>query len=164
MAAAFPILMMAGAGLSAMGAIQQANAAKSAALYNATLKERDAGLAMQQADREAQQVRWASARAQGSLLAGYGASGITTDTGSPLDVLANSASQAKLDEETVLYNGKLKATGYMSGAALDRAQANNVEQQGQLSAASYLIGGAGQSGYAYARTGAGREPLTMREP
>ena len=161
MAAAFPIMMMTGAAVSAAGAIQQANQAKSAALYNATLKERDAGLALQQADRESQQVRWASARAQGGLVAGYGASGVATDTGSPLDVLAMSASQAKLDEETVLWNGKLKATGFMSGAALDRSQAKNVEQQGQLSAASYLIGGIGQSGYAYARTGAGREPLTQ---
>src|ERR1043165_2962783 len=145
MAAAFPVMMMAGAALSAAGAIQQANAAKSAAFYNATLKERDAAIATSQSQQEAQQVRWASRRAQGSLLADYGASGVTTDTGSPLDVLANSASQAKLDEETVLYKGKLAATGYMSDAALFRNQGTVAEQQGQLQAASYLIGGAGQA-------------------
>jgi len=80
--------MMMGAALSAAGAIQQANAEKSAANYNAALKERDAAVATQQASQDAQQVRWQWARAQGSLLAGYGASGVTTDTGSPLDVLA----------------------------------------------------------------------------
>src|SRR6185503_1580161 len=122
MAAAFPIMMLAGAAISAAGAIQQANAAKAASNYNAQLKERDAAIATSQADQEAQQVRWASARAQGSLIAGYGASGVSTDTGSPLDVLANSASQAKLDEETVLYRGKLKSTGYLSDAALFRNQ------------------------------------------
>lgn len=164
MAAAFPIMMMAGAALSAAGAIQQANAEKSASLYNATLKERDAEIATEQAAQEAQQVRWASARAQGSLLANYGASGVTTDEGSPLDALANSASQAKLDEETVLYKGKLKSTGYLSDAALARFGGETAQQQGQLKAASYLIGGAGQAGYAGARAGAGREDLTSANP
>lgn len=156
MAAVFPIMMMAGAAISAAGAIQQANAEKSAASYNATLKERDAQIATAQATQEAQQVRWASARAQGALMAGYGASGVTTDEGSPLDVLANSASQAKLDEETVLYRAKLKSTGYLSDAALSRFAGKTAEQQGPLKAASYLLGGAGQASYAFARAGGGR--------
>jgi len=153
MAAAFPAIMMAGAAISAAGAIQQGNAAKAASVYNATLKERDAANATTQADQEAQQVRWAATRAQGSLLAGYGASGVSTDTGSPLDVLANSASQAKLDEQTVLYRGKMKSTGFLSDAALSRYQGTVAQQDSQLKAASYLIGGAGQASYAYARAG-----------
>jgi len=156
MAAAFPALMMTGAAISAAGAIQQGNAAKSASTYNATLKERDAAIATQQANQEAQQVRWQSARMQGSLLAGYGASGVTAE-GSPLDVLANSASQAKLDEETVLYRGKLKSTGFMSDAALSRYGGTVAQQDSQLKAASYLIGGAGQASYAGARAGADRD-------
>ncbi len=159
MAAAFPILMMSGAALSAAGAIQQANAQKAASNYNAQLKERDAGLASQQATQQAYQVRLASARAQGALVADYGASGVTSE-GSPMDVLASSASQAKLDEETVLYNGKLKSMGYLSDAALLKNQGIVAGQQGQLQAASYLIGGAGQSSYAYARAGGGSRDLS----
>ena len=147
MAAAIPALMLSGAAISAVGAISQANAQKAASSYNATLRERDATIATNQAGQDAQQVRWAAQRAQGSLVAGTGASGITQE-GSPLDVLAMSASQAKLDEETVLYKGKLKASGYMSDAALSRAQGKVAMQQGELGAASYLIGGAGQAGYA----------------
>ena len=154
MAAAFPALMMAGAAISAAGAIQQGNAAKSAATYTATLKERDAAIATQQATQDAQQVRWAAARSQGFLLADYGASGVIAE-GSPLDVLANSASQAKLDEETVKYKGKLQATGFMSDAALARYGGTVAQQDSQLKAASYLIGGAGQSSYAFARAGGG---------
>ena len=151
MAAAFPAMMMAGAALSAYGAIQQGNQAKSAANYNAQLRTRDSAVALQQAGQEAQQVRWAGQRAQGSLLAGYGASGVTSE-GSPMDVLAASASQAKLDEETVLYKGRMKSTGFLESATLDRFQGENAQQQGQLQAASYLIGGAGHAGKAYAKT------------
>ncbi len=157
MAFALPIMMLAGAAISAYGAIQQANAQKAASSYNAALKERDATVATQQADQEAQQVRWAGARARGSVIAGYGASGIATDTGSPLDVLAMSASQAKLDEETVLYKGKLRSTGYLSDADLYKNQGTVAKQQGELSAASYLISGAGQASYSGVRAGAGRE-------
>ena len=142
---------MAGAAISAYGAIQQGQQAKKAADYNAQLRTRDSRVALDQANQEAQQVRWAGQRAQGSLLAGYGASGVTGD-GSPMDVLAASVSQAKLDEETVLYKGRMKSMGYESDAALNRVQGKNAVQQSQLQAASYLIGGAGQAGYAYART------------
>src|SRR5574341_861526 len=115
--------MLTGAAISAAGAMQQANAAKAAATYNANLKERDAAIATSQAQQQVQRVRWETIRSQGRAVAGYGASGVTTDTGSPLDVLANAASQAKLDEENVLYRGKLQATGYASEAALLRNQA-----------------------------------------
>ena len=151
MAAVFPLAMMAGAALSAYGAIQQGQQAKKAAEYNAQLRTRDSQLALDQAGQEAQQVRWAGQRTHGTLLANYGAAGVTSE-GSPMDVLAASASQAKLDEETVLYKGRMKSTGYLSDAALNRVQGENAVQQSQLNAASYLIGGAGQAAYGYART------------
>jgi hypothetical protein len=151
MAVAFPIIMMAGAAISAMGAIQQANAAKASATYNATLKERDAAIANSQAQQEVQQVRLAGARAQGSLLADYGASGVTTE-GSPMEVLAMSASQAKLDEENVLYRGKLKASGYASDAALYGVEGETALKEGGFKAASYLVGGAGSASFAGAST------------
>ena len=151
MAAAFAGMMVAGAALSAYGAIQQGQQAKAVANYNAQLRTRDSSVALDQAAQEAQQVRWAGQRAQGTLLAGYGASGVTSE-GSPMDVLGASAAQAKLDEQTVLYRGTLKATGYQSDAALNRVQGENAVQQSQLQAASYLVSGAGQAGVGYART------------
>ncbi len=150
MAAIIPGVMMAGAGISAIGAISQANAQQAASSYNARLREIDAGVALEQADRDALQIRRAGERAQGSVLAGFGASGIATDEGSPLDVLSMSASEAKLDEETVLYKGRLKASGYQGAAALERYSGDTAQKQGYLNAASYLIGGAGKAGATYA--------------
>lgn len=150
MAAAIPAVMMTGAGLSAVGAISQANAQMASSSYNARLRELDAGVALDQANQDAYQVQRESARAQGSALAGYGASGVATDEGSPLDVLAMSAKDAKLDEETVLYHGRLKASGDYGAAALERASGKTAQQQGYLNAASYLIGGGGKAAATYA--------------
>lgn len=148
--AALPVIMMAGSALSAMGAISQANAAQASASYNAQLRENDARTATNQAGQDAAQVRREGLLAQGRAVAGYGASGVSTDEGSPLDVLAMSAGQAKLDEETVLYHGRLKATGYSQAASLERFSGKTAKEQGYLNAASYLIGGAGKAGATYA--------------
>lgn len=163
MAGVFPVAMMAGAAISAAGAIQRSNAEKAAANYNAQLRERDATVALQQANQQAWLVRLQGQQAAGAMRAGYGASGVTVE-GSPMDALAMSASQNELDAQTVLYGAKLKATGYASDAALARNQAIVAGQQGQLEAASYLVGGAGQAGYAGARAGAGREDMTTANP
>lgn len=157
MGAAIPMVMMAGSAISALGAISQANAAKSAASYNAQIQERNAMVATQQAAADAERVRRQGVQTEGSILAGYGASGVATDEGSPMDVLKMSIANAKLDEETVLYKGRLKATGYADEATLSRYSGKVAQQQGYLKAASYLIGGAGKAGATYA---AAQRPLS----
>lgn len=157
MAAAIPMVIMAGAAISAMGAIAQGNAAKSAANYNAQINERDAVVALDQSRQDAYRVRLQGQQAQGSLLAGYGAAGVSTDEGSPLDVLRMSAANAKLDEETVRYKGRLKATGYYSEAALNRYSGETAQTQSRYRAASELLTGIGRAGVTYA---AGQRGLT----
>lgn len=149
MAVAIPMIMLAGAAVSAMGAVSQANAAKAAAGYTAQLRERDATVALDQSQQDAARVQRQGAQAQGSLLAGYGASGVATDQGSPMDVLQMSASQAKLDEETIRYKGRLRATGYGDEATLSRTSGETAQRQGTLNATSYLVGGAGRAGATY---------------
>lgn len=151
MAVAIPILMIAGAALSAYGAIQQANAQKQAAQFNAKLNERNATIALDQAGADALRVRRNAAQIQGSAVAGYGASGVGLE-GSPLDVLGASAEQASLDESTVRYKGTLKAMGYHSNADLEQFAGKTAEQQGYLNSASALLTGVGRAGSSYATT------------
>lgn len=166
MAEAIAITTMAGAVLSAYGAVQHADAAKKAAFYNADLNTRNATIAYDQASAEAAMVRRQAAQVQGSAVAGYGASGVQLE-GSPLDVLASSAAQAKLDEETVNYRGNLKAMGYYSNAELDRMAGTTAVQQGQLQAASSFLTGVGNAGsyYTYAGKGAStsNSPAAQRQ-
>ena len=158
MAVAIPILMIAGAAMSAYGAVQQANAQKQAAQFNAKLNERNATIALDQAGADALRVRRNAAQIQGSAVAGYGASGVALE-GSPLDVLGASAEQASLDESTVRYKGTLKAMGYHSNAELDQFAGRTAEQQGYLNSASALLTGVGRAGSSYA-TANRRIPIT----
>jgi len=149
MAMAIPIVMIAGAAISAYGAMEQAKAGKQAATYNAQLRERDATVALDQSSQDAERFNRKYQQEQGSMLAGYGASGVGLE-GSPMDVLRMSATNAKLDEETILYKGRLKATGYHDDAFLNRMAGDTAMKQGTLNASSYLISGAGKAGYTYA--------------
>jgi hypothetical protein len=149
MAVAIPIMMAAGAAVSAYGAIQQANAQKSAAAFNASLNERNALVATQQATAEAERIRHSAARTQGAAVARFGASGLTIE-GSALDALADSAANAQLDMETVKYRGTLRAMGYHDSATLDRIAGKTAEEQGQLRAASEVLTGVGRAGATYA--------------
>lgn len=147
MAGPIAAVQMAGSSIQALGAISQANAAKSAHYYNAQILERDAEVALQQASVDAWRTRQQGQFAQGDLIAGVGASGGSTDE--TMDVFRMSIANAKLDEETVLYKGKLKAVGYYNDAALERQSGIVAQRQGYMNAASSLLTGAGQAGATY---------------
>lgn len=87
--------------------------------YNAKVARQNAEIARQQgvAAVEAQQRQ--AARAMGSAMANYGASGVQMDVGSPVDVLVDAARMAELDKLTTQYNYALKAIGYEAESKLD---------------------------------------------
>ena len=143
-------MMLAGAAVAAVGAVSQANAQKAAHSYNAKLAERDAMVATEQAHSDSLLLARKASQDQGSLIAGYGASGVATDEGSPMDVLRMSVANAKLDEGTMLYKGRLKATGYYDSATLERMGGTVAQEQGYLNASSYLLSGVGRAGSTYA--------------
>ncbi len=149
MAVAIPFIMLAGAAVSAYGAVQQANAQKQASQFNAALNERNALVATQQANAEAARIGRVSRQVQGSMAAGFGASGLTVE-GSALDALGSSAAMAQLDIETVKYRGTLQAMGYHSSAELDRMQGDTAQEQGYYRAASEVLTGVGRAGATYA--------------
>lgn len=139
-------VMTGGAAISAAGAYSQGQAGKAAATYNTRLRERDATLALSQSQQDAIQFSRQASQVQGTLLAGYGASGVATDEGSPMDALRMSAANAKLDEGTILYKGRLRATGYLDDAQLNRLSGKTAEEQGGMNTASYLLTGLGRAG------------------
>lgn len=139
--AALPVIMLvASTAVSAIGAISQGNAQASANRYNAQMADQNAIASQQQAEASAAIQKEQSRKAIGASVAAYGASGFTTE-GTPLDILANSASTAERDRQNILYKGQLQAAGYQSQAELDRASASNAERQGYMSAAGILVGG-----------------------
>lgn len=125
-------MMVASAGISAVGSIMQGQSQAGASRYNAEVAQQNATIAEQQGEAAAEQQSVAARRKIGSMVANYGASGVDGASGSALDVLADSARMAALDNLTVKYNYKLKAMGYQNQAALDQSNAKNSETSGAL--------------------------------
>lgn len=139
--------------VSAIGAITQGRQAAAASTYNATVAEQNSTSAQQQAQAASIIQQENAKKAIGATVAGYGASGITME-GTPLDVLANSASVAERDRQNILYKGQLQAAGYTDQAQLDRYQASNDASNGYMKATGILLSG-GTKAYDMSGGGAG---------
>lgn len=137
-----PITMLiAGTGAAAFGSVMQGEAQAQASEYNAAVARQNAVIAQQQGAAAVQAQQRDAARKIGSMVANYGASGVQTDSGSPLDVLADSAAMATLDSLTLKYNAALKAAGYQSQATLDNMQAETASTSGVLNAGASALKG-----------------------
>jgi hypothetical protein len=133
----------AGTALSALGAIQSGNAQARAAEYNA------AAIQQQAASNEAS-IRRNATRVRQAQEAAVGASGIEL-SGSPLEVIADSAANAELDALTVRYGGDVRASQ-------ERARGAQARQAGYMGAASSLLMGMNAS------TRSSRAPVPPSEP
>ena len=134
-------IAIAGAGVSAYGAIKQGQAAQAAADYNAKVSKQNADIALQQADVQAEQQRRQAKLQLGQMRANYGASGLQLE-GSPMEVLEDSARQAELDNLTIKYNGKLKAMGFNNDATLSQFEGENAKSNSYFQAGGTLLSGA----------------------
>lgn len=137
-----PITMLiAGTAVGAVGSIVKGESEAVAYEYNASVARRNAQTSAEQgvAAVEAQQRN--SVRRIGAAIAAYGASGVQVDSGSPMDVLADSARMAELDRLTTQYNYALKGAGYQSQAQLADMGAETARTSGYLNALS--VGGQG---------------------
>lgn len=128
-------------GVKMIGTFQKGSADAGAAEYNAGIADQNAAITTQQGEAAAQMQGRAAARAQGSAIAAYGASGVQTDSGSALDVLADSAAQATLDNLTTKYNYALKSQSYSNQAALDRSSAGNARTAAVLGMSEAALNG-----------------------
>lgn len=126
-----------------LGILNKSSSESEAARFNAAVADQNAGLALAQGEADVVQQRRLGELRMGRIRSGYGASGIRSDSGSALDVLEDSAAQAKLDEQNIRYGAMLRARGFNISADLDRRRASSASSGGLFSAA-----GAALLGYA----------------
>jgi len=160
-AAAAPLLAVAGAGMSAYGAVQGGMAQKDAMNYRAQVAENNKIIAEQNAEAsikagmaKASTQAMKGAAAGGKIKAAQAASGVDVNTGSFVDVQEGQREAALLDVETVMHNADLQAYGYRTQAKnfeaeahLDRAAGKQAEKAGWIKGASSLLGGASSLGF-----------------
>lgn len=145
------------------GAIQQGQAAKSAAEYNSQVAQNNAKIATQNATWAAQEGE-ANAGQQGlktkatvaATLASEGASGVDVNSGSFQNVRSSEKELGTLDALTIrsnaartAYGYETQATGDIAQSQLDKAQGKNSELSSYLNAGSTVLSGVGNAASKY---------------
>lgn len=133
-------LQVAGAGLSAFGAIQSGQAQAAGMEAQARLNERQSLIEQQSAAFDAQRERENAQRIMARQRAGYLASGVALE-GSPTAVIEDTATEAALDIAAIQYGGNLRASNYQAQAGIDRMNARSARTAGFLSGATSLASG-----------------------
>lgn len=159
-------------GMYAQGQQQQKQAEYQAAVannnaivanQNAAIQDRAAQDALARGRIDEQQHRLKVAQMKGSQRSALAASGVQVDTGSALDVVADTALMGEMDALTIRSNAEREAYSFLVGAYNARAQAStlqaesglyrmtgaNAARNGAFGAGTTLLGGAAQIGANY---------------
>ena len=143
-------LALIGTGISAMGMIQQGQAAGSQASYQAGVAQNNAVIAQQQADRARKQARIDSedyARGQSDMMASrkalLGTTGGEATVGSPLAVSSDFAGESALNVRRIMNQGNVNASRLEQEVMNQKAQAGLYGMQGRQAVKSsyYKAGG-----------------------
>lgn len=152
---------LAAGGLSAYSSVQAGRSARQAGEYNATVAENQAkaeewaghDAAVRGADRAAQRIEMGR-KVAGSQVAAFGAAGVDVTTGSPLDLLTETAGFGELDALTEINNARreqyghtVAATNLRAKAGLDRYTGRAGRRTGYLNAGGTILGSVGQMYY-----------------
>jgi hypothetical protein len=141
MAAAIPVMAVAGGMLNAAGAVNKGQAEQLSQYYQANIAEQNAVLTRQQSAEDERRARVMGRKMLGDARTAYASSGVQME-GSALDVLQESAANAELDALTIRYKGEVAARGYENEANFRRSAGNKAMDAGYLSAAGSLMAGA----------------------
>jgi len=144
--------MAAGTAVTAYGQYQQGQAQERALNYQAAVQERNAQIAKQNADYDAQRQSARLRRAIGSQRAAVLASGIQME-GTALELQQDTVQQAEMDRLAILYGGEINYQNARSEAELSRMQGKSAAQAGTTAAFGTVLGGFGNVGIAGRRMG-----------
>lgn len=110
------------------GIQQQGEAAAQASEFNRNVDLQNAVYARFQGQQAADAQARSSAQTIASGRMSYGASGVTLDSGSAMDVLADSTRMATLDNLNLKFNAELQAKSYEMQASLEDQNATNTRK------------------------------------
>jgi len=150
-------MMIGGAALNGLGAIQQGQAASAAAGYNAKIAEQNAEVATRNAKYAAAQGEQniasagAEARAKiGATLVNQGASGIDINSGSAVDTRESEAKLGMLNALNIrssavrhAYGFETQAVDALASANLAKMEKSSTKTSGYINAGSTILGGLG---------------------
>lgn len=124
MAAAIPL---AGAGISAYGDIQQGSMTADSLNQQATSLMQQAQEAEAKGQYDANRQQIVAGHRIGTSIAAYGASGVTSNSGSVLDVIHASHTNAEMDRLNILHGADIRAINYQNQASMNRYGAESAK-------------------------------------
>ena len=153
-----------GTGVSVMGAMQNAAAAKASADYQAKVAQGNEAIAAQNATYTAAEGEANAAiqdqktrAAIGTEIAAEGSSGVDVNGASSSALRTSTAELGQLDANTIrsnaarqAYGYEVQASGFQNNASADTATGQNAQTAGNISGAAGLLSGAGNASLNYA--------------
>lgn len=166
--------------LGAFGQIQQGQQQGAMMKYqaqidrnNAIMADRQAEDALARGQEEERKHRIKIGLFKGQQINAFASNGVTVDSGTPLDVLGDTAEAGELEALTIRNNAAREAWGnrvqganYRNSASMQTAGAKNAVTSGYMSAFSTALSGAGSVAdrwYTYNRYGSGGSSGTYRD-
>lgn len=137
-------LTAASAGVSAYNQRVEGRNAQTIAEYNAAIARNDAKDTIARGRIEEDTQRRRTAAQIGTQRANFGASGVQLDTGSPSDILVDTAIVGETDALTIRANAQRDARRLEQQANLDQFQGRAAKQAGNIRATSSILSGAGK--------------------
>lgn len=144
---------IAAGGIGALGRLNAGKAEAAASTFNAALAERQATTELQAGALASGQVYDERRRDIARARAAGAASGVDATSGSPLDVLADLAGQAKLEEETVFWNGYQRARAAGAQMSIEQFRAQVARPAARGAAIGSLLSAGGSAAGIMARRG-----------
>lgn len=135
-----PYALLFSAGLQAYGAYMQGQASADALNRQADIQMQNAQEALVKGQYDAAKSDTTWSKRIGGQAADFGASGVTSNSGSVLAVLGDSAANAERDRMQILHGAGISAIRYQNAASLERQGAAAATQGGALGALGALAG------------------------
>ena len=138
------VLMIAGTAMSAIGTYQQSQTQAATAKYNAQVAAQQAEAVRRAGEFEAAKIAREKKQMLGRQKARYGKAGVLSFTGSPLEVMADTAAQYELDIAASRYNTQVGVSRYKYESTYQKGMAGRYATAGYIGAGSTLLTGAGE--------------------
>lgn len=159
-----PLAVLVGIGVagivtSAVGQVKAGNAGKRAGEFNAQGLEAQSDDALARGQDESSRLRSQVRGLIGTQRAAYAGQNVRVNSGSALDVQADTAGLGEMDAQQITQNAKREAWGYRQDAQSSRMGGQAAQSAGRWGAASSTLGGTTSlltTVYGWNRSSAGR--------
>ncbi len=124
-AAAIPFF---GNAMTSVGDLSQADAESNSLQKQADIQIKNAAAARAAGKYNADRQQYVATQKIGNIEADYATSGITSDSGSVLDILRQSHTNAELDRQNIMYGADVRAVNYENSANALRSRSQNIQR------------------------------------